>query len=100
MLGYASSAYIGVKLEKGSMYRNVVPEFEKIPEVTECHFTTGAYTMIIKIYARDNEHLMELLNDQIQEIPGVVATETMISLSPVSYTHLDVYKRQGLLREV
>lgn len=81
VLGYATSAYIGVKLEKGSMYRNVIPEFEKIPEVTECHFTTGAYTMIVKIYARDNEHLMELLNDKIQEIPGVVATETMISLS-------------------
>jgi Lrp/AsnC family transcriptional regulator for asnA, asnC and gidA len=79
-LGYATSAYIGVKLEKGSMYKNVIPEFEKIPEVTECHFTTGPYTLLIKLYARDNEHLMDLLNNRIQEIPGVVATETMISL--------------------
>ena len=64
----------------GSMYKDVVPEFEKIPEVVECHFTTGPYTMLIKLYARDNEHLMELLNTQIQEIPGVTATETLISL--------------------
>ena len=62
------------------MYKDVVPEFEKIPEVVECHFTTGPYTMLIKLYARDNEHLMELLNGQIQEIPGVTATETLISL--------------------
>lgn len=65
---------------KGSMYKDVVPEFEKIPEVVECHFTTGPYTMLIKLYARDNEHLMELLNTKIQEIEGVTATETLISL--------------------
>lgn len=81
VLGFLTSAYIGVKLERGSMYKNAIPEFEKIPEVTECHFTTGPYTLLVKLYARDNEHLMELLNTRIQEIPGVVATETMISLS-------------------
>ena len=79
-LGYATCTYIGVKLEKGSMYRDVVPELEKIPEVVECHFTTGPYSMLIKLYARDNEHLMELLNDKIQMIHGVVDTETLISL--------------------
>lgn len=62
------------------MYRDVVPELEKIPEVVECHFTTGPYTMLIKLYARDNEHLMELLNDKIQMIHGVKGTETLISL--------------------
>ena len=81
VLGFLTSAYIGVKLERGSMYKNAIPEFEKIPEVTECHFTTGPYTLLVKLYARDNEHLMHLLNTRIQEIPGVVATETMISLS-------------------
>ena len=80
ILGYTSCTYIGVKLEKGSMYRDVVPELEKIPEVVECHFTTGPYTMLIKLYARDNQHLMELLNDKIQNIHGVTATETLISL--------------------
>ena len=80
ILGYNTCTYIGVKLEKGSMYKNVVPEFEKIPEIVECHFTTGPYTLMVKLYARDNEHLMELLNDKIQMIHGVVSTETLISL--------------------
>ena len=79
-LGFNTCTYIGLQLERGSMYRNVVPELEKIPEVVECHFTTGRYTMMIKLYARDNHHLMQLLNDHIQHIPGVVSTETLISL--------------------
>ena len=80
VLGFATCTYIGVKLERGSMYRTVVPELEKIPEVVECHFTTGPYTMLIKLYARDNEQLMDLLNNKLQAIPGVVSTETLISL--------------------
>ena len=80
VLGFNTCTYIGVKLERGSMYKDVVPEFEKIPEIVECHFTTGPYTMLIKMFARDNEHFMELLNGQIQEIPGVISTETLISL--------------------
>lgn len=79
-LGYNTCTYIGVKLEKGSMYREVVQELEKIPEVVECHFTTGPYSMLIKVYAQDNQHLMRLLNDNIQHISGVTETETLISL--------------------
>lgn len=79
-LGFRTCTFIGVNLERGAMYRDVVPELEKIPEIVECHFTTGPYTMLIKLFARDNEHLMELLNDKIQTIPGVSGTETLISL--------------------
>ena len=79
-LGYNTCTYIGVSLEKGSMYREVVQELEKIPEVEECHYTTGPYSMLIKVYAQDNQHLMQLLNDQIQHIAGVTETETLISL--------------------
>jgi len=79
-LGYRTCTFIGVNLDRGAMYRDVVPELEKIPEVVECHFTTGPYTMLIKLFARDNEHLMELLNNKIQTIPGVSGTETLISL--------------------
>lgn len=92
LLGYSTCTYIGVNLERGAMYKDVVPEIEKIPEVIECHFTTGPYTMLIKLFARDNEHLMELLNNKLQIIPGVVGTETLISLDhsisrvlPVTY---------------
>ena len=79
-LGYRTCTFIGVNLDRGAMYRDVVPELEKIPEVVECHFTTGPYTMLIKLFARDNEHLMDLLNNHIQNIHGVSGTETLISL--------------------
>lgn len=79
-LGYSTCTYIGITLEKGSMYKSVVAELNKLPEIVECHFTTGSYTMLTKVYARDNEHLMDLLNNKLQEIPGVIATETLISL--------------------
>lgn len=80
ILGFRTCTYIGVNLERGAMYRDIVPELLKIPEIVECHYTTGPYTMMIKLYARDNEHLMEILNDKIQAIPGVTTTETLISL--------------------
>ena len=79
-LGYQTCTYIGITLEKGSLYSEVVPELEKINEVVECHFTTGPYTMMVKLYAHDNEHLMQLLNGRIQSIKGVLSTETLISL--------------------
>ena len=62
------------------MYKEVVERLVHIPEIVECHFTTGPYTILVKLYARDNEQLLSLLNDQLQGIPGVVATETLISL--------------------
>lgn len=79
-LGYSTCTYVGIKLERGSMYKEVATELEKIPEIVECHFTTGPYTMLVKLYSHDNEHLMELLNNRIQEINGVISTETLISL--------------------
>ena len=79
-LGYATCTYVGVKLERGSMYRGIIPELEKIKEIVECHFCTGPYNALITVYARDNQHLMELLNDKIQSISGVTGTETLISL--------------------
>lgn len=95
-LGYRTCTYVGITLERGSMYKDVVKRLELIPEVVECHFTTGPYTMMVKLFARDNEQLMHLLNGQLQEIPGVVATETLISLEqnikreiPVHFDEVD-----------
>lgn len=79
-LGYSTCTYVGITLERGSMYKRVVEKLNHIPEVVECHFTTGPYTMLVKLYACDNTHLMDLLNNQLQEIPGVISTETLISL--------------------
>lgn len=84
-LGYNTCTYVGVRLNKGSMYHDAAQELMKIPEVVECHFTTGPYGMLIKAYVNDNRHLMQLLNDKIQHIPGVVNTETLISLEQTIY---------------
>lgn len=80
MLGYQLCVYVGLTLEKGSLYKSVSAELEKIPEIVEAQFTLGAYSMLIKLYAKDDRHLMELLNAKIQEIPGVANTETLTSL--------------------
>lgn len=79
-VGYNTCTYVGMNLERGNMYKDVVTQLLDIPEIVECHFTTGPYTMLLKVYARDNEQLMDLLNNKMQMIPGVVSTETLISL--------------------
>lgn len=80
MLGYQLCVYIGLTLEKGSMYNAVIAELEKIPEVVESQFTLGGFSLLIKLYAKDDAHLLHLLNSKIQEIPGVAKTETLTSL--------------------
>lgn len=80
MLGYQLCVYVGIMLTKASMYKSVSAELDKIPEIVESQFTLGAYSMLIKLYAKDDQHLMELLNSKIQEIPGVANTETLTSL--------------------
>ena len=71
----------GIVVYQGyDMYKEAVEHLRGIPEVVECSFTTGPYSILAKMYAQDNEQLMELLNNRIQSIPGVVSTETMIVL--------------------
>lgn len=80
VLGYSTMAYIGIYLDKAMSNPFAVRELEKIPEVLECHYTTGNWSILIKVLCRDNEHLMHLLNKKIQQIEGVSRTETFISL--------------------
>ena len=79
-VGFMTCAYMGIFLEQASLYNSVFEELKKIPEITQCHFTTGNYSVFIKIFARDNEHLKSVITDKIQVIPGVARTETFISL--------------------
>ena len=79
-LGYNACTYVGITLEKGSMYRDVIRRLEAIPQIVECHSTTGPYTLFVKLYARNNEQLMDILTNKIQGIAGVSSTETLISL--------------------
>ncbi|WP_338410178.1 Lrp/AsnC ligand binding domain-containing protein [uncultured Flavobacterium sp.] len=80
VLGYTTMAFVGVYLEKAANNSDAVRELKKIPEVLECHYTTGNWSVLIKIVCKDNEHLMQMLNKKIQTIEGVSRTETFISL--------------------
>ncbi|KPM32804.1 Transcriptional regulator, AsnC family [Croceitalea dokdonensis DOKDO 023] len=81
VLGYTTMAYIGIFLDKAMSNPRAVKALEKIPEVLECHYTTGNWSILIKVLCKDNEHLMHLLNKEIQQIEGVSRTETFISLN-------------------
>ncbi len=80
VLGYTTMAFVGVFLDKAVSNPEAVKQLKRIPEVIECHYTTGNWSIFIKILAKDNEHLMYVLNTQIQSISGVSRTETFISL--------------------
>lgn len=81
VLGYKTMAFIGIYLDKAMSNPEAVKQLQKIPEVLECHYTTGNWSVFIKILCKDNEHLMHLLNKEIQSIKGVSRTETFISLN-------------------
>ena len=80
VLGYTTMAYIGIFLDKAMSNPKAVKALETIPEVLECHYTTGNWSILIKVLCKDNEHLMYVLNRHIQQIEGVSRTETFISL--------------------
>jgi Lrp/AsnC family transcriptional regulator for asnA, asnC and gidA len=77
-IGYETCAYIGINLKNPESFRSVLEELENISEVVECHFTTGKYDMFIKIYAKNNYHLLNIIHDRLQPL-GVARTETLIS---------------------
>ena len=81
LLGYKTMAFIGIYLDKAIRNPEAVKQLEKIPEVIECHYTTGNWSILIKILCEDNQHLMNLLNHKIQTIKGISRTETFISLN-------------------
>lgn len=79
-LGYDLSSFIGIYLQKSSLYDKVLEELRKIPEIVTIHYTTGNYSIFCKIYCQDTKHLKDVLHDKIQKIPGIERTETIISL--------------------
>jgi len=91
-VGYLTCAYIGIYLEKASLFKDVVQRLEQIPEIVECHYTTGNYSIFIKIYAKNNEHLRNILTEYLQAIPGISRTETFISLEESFRRQLPVEK--------
>ncbi|MBN1250968.1 MAG: Lrp/AsnC ligand binding domain-containing protein [Bacteroidales bacterium] len=79
-IGYTTCSFVGVYLEKAALYKDVMNCLEKIPEIVECHYTTGAYSIFVKIITRDNDHLKEIIADKLQVITGIERTESFISL--------------------
>lgn len=80
VLGYRSLAFVGIFLDTSIKYKEAIKRLKEIDEVIESHYTTGNYAIFVKILCKDNEHLMQVLNQRIQKINGVSRTETFISL--------------------
>ena len=79
-LGLNVCAFVSVSLSEANKYAEVVDSFKKISEIVECHFVTGRYTLLLKLYCFDYDHLMQILLNTVQKIPYVQSTETQISL--------------------
>ncbi len=81
-IGYETCAYIGIYLKDPSASDSVIKALENIPEIVECHITTGKYDMFIKLYARNNRHLQNIIQEKLQPL-GMARTETLISFHEV-----------------
>jgi len=79
-LGYDWGAFTSLSLEKHHDYPRVIEELKKIPEVTECYYITGNYTLYIKIVAKNHEHMRKLLYEEIDNIPGIAKTDSIVEL--------------------
>lgn len=79
-LGNDVCAFVGIRISQSNFYNSVIESLKMIPEIVECHFITGKYSIFVKLYCRGNEHLMNVIINIIQEISGVSETETFLSL--------------------
>lgn len=91
-LGLTVCAFINIVVTESTKLQEVILALKQIPEVVECHFITGKYSLLIKIYCKDNNHLMEVLVNSIQNIPNIQSTETMLSLE-------EAFQRQVWVKE-
>lgn len=89
-LGYDITAFIGIYLEKSALYDQVLTKLKNIPEITSIHYTTGNYSMFVRIHCRDTNHLRLVLHDKMQQVEGIERTETMISLEESLDRNLDL----------
>ena len=77
-IGYETCAFIGLNLKNPESFDGVVEQLQQMPEVVECHYTTGNYDLFIKIYAKNNHHLLDIIHDKLQPL-GLARSETIIS---------------------
>lgn len=88
-IGYETCAYVGLYLKDPSSFDNVVAKLKKIPEVVECHYTTGGYDMFIKMYAKNNHDMLNIIHDKLQPL-GLSRSETIVSFNTVIDRQLPV----------
>jgi len=87
-MGWTVSAFIGIHLEKSNMFDTVYKKLESIPEIVKIHYTTGKFNMFIKLHARNNRHLKDILHDQIESIEEIRRTETFLTLQEMLNRHI------------
>jgi Lrp/AsnC family transcriptional regulator, regulator for asnA, asnC and gidA len=93
-LGYDVIAFIGIYLEKSSLYDAVAKELRAIPEIVRLNYTTGNYSMFVEIVCKDINQLRAVLHDELQKIKGIERTETFISLEESLNRHVSVYSEK------
>ena len=94
-IGYETCAYIGLNLKNPEDFDKVVAELRNIPEVVECHYTTGDFDMFIKIYAFNNHHLLSIIHDKLQPL-GLSRSETIISFNSAIDRQLPIMDIPGI----
>ena len=80
-LGFDVCAFISIRVSDVKRQQDTVEQLRKIPEIVECHYITGSYNLMVKLYCVDNEHLMRTIFDHILQVQGVSSTQTYISLN-------------------
>ena len=91
-IGYETCAYMGLFLKHPEDFRSVFEQLKEIPEIVECHYTTGQYDMFVKIYARNNHHLLSIIHDKLQPL-GLARSETIVSFH-------EAFRRQMPIPEI
>ena len=79
-IGYETCAFVGLNLKHPEHFVDAMEELKKIPEVVECHYTTGNYDMFVKIYALNNHHLLNIIHDKLKPL-GLSRSETILSFN-------------------
>lgn len=79
-VGYDWGSFTGITLNKDQDSDRIIEELKKIPEITECYYITGSFTLYIKIIAKDHEHMRKVLYEKIDTIPGIAKTDSIIEL--------------------
>lgn len=97
-IGYETCAYIGLYLKNPEDFDRVVEALKKIPEVVECHITTGDYDLFIKIFARNNHHMMDIIHDKLQPL-GLSRSKSLISFKTVIDRQLPIEENPNAPQE-